>query len=80
MIPSAFDEENMVLEAPPDMDIEPLSVWIGPNCAGIPIVVSCWKLTAKELEEIKLTGRIWLTVMGVAMPPVHICARNPFKE
>lgn len=80
MIPSAFDEENAVIEAPGDINIEPLSVWIGPNNVGIPILVSCWKLTTKELEEINRTGRVWLTVMGVAMPPVYLCVRNPFEE
>ena len=86
MVPTSFDESNMVLNRPPDMTDEqcgPLSVWVG-NVTGPvgdvqPTVVSCYKLTADELEEIRRTGRIWLGVLGNTMPPVWLTTHSPFQ-
>ena len=45
--------------------------------SGIPVVVSCWKMTAEELAEINRTGRVWLVVWGVTQPPVSLCGEKP---
>lgn len=82
MIPTAFDEENMVLNKPNAMtanQCEALSVYRGQYVDGTPVVISCWKMTAEEMEEVKRTGRIWLTVMGATMPPAHLSGVHPFK-
>lgn len=34
-------------------------------------VISCWKLSEEELEEVKKTGVIWLSVWG-QQPPVYL--------
>jgi hypothetical protein len=44
----------------------------------MPVVISCWKVTQEELEEIQRTGRVWLMVYGVTMPPVVLCGVRPF--
>lgn len=87
MFPTGFDEENGVLHPPPGVDIEEvqmLSVWRG----GIkdietgklsPVVISCWKPTKEELEEINKTGRVWLYIWGETMPPASVGGQNPFK-
>jgi hypothetical protein len=78
MIPASFDESNHVLGTPPSMTDEqcdPLSVFVDGN-----YVVSCWKLTADELEEFKRTGRIWLMVVGPTMPPVILTAIKPLRK
>jgi len=83
MIPASFDESNCVLDKPPDMDrgkCEALSVWRGMSNDQIPMVVSCWKLTRDEVEELVKTGRIWLTVIGTTMPPVYLGVPSPFEE
>lgn len=80
MFPSDFDESNHVLDKPGDMDREecdPLCVEIGTVRVGfgdtpLPVVQSCWKLSAEELEEVNRTGRIWLTIVGRTMPPVML--------
>lgn len=41
------------------------------------LVVSCWKLTREELEEVNRTGKIWLTVLGASMPPVILDGIKP---
>ncbi len=86
MIATAFDEENGVLDRPSAAtpgECEPLSVWRGPleMEAGhtIPVVISCWKMTAEELAEVQRTGRVWLMVWGQTMPPACLDGINPFK-
>jgi hypothetical protein len=84
MFPSSFDESNGYLGKPPDMtdeQCESLSVWRGNanvvDGGATPTVVSCWKLTKEELGEVNRTGRVWLWVVGVTMPPVILTAHKP---
>lgn len=81
MIATAFTEENDVLGPPPgatEDEVHSLSVWRGlvGNC---PCVISCWKPTAAEWEEMQRTGRVWVVVMGVSMPPIMPLGTNPFE-
>jgi hypothetical protein len=81
MIPTAFDEENCVLDGPPgttSAEVAPLSVWRGVQLDGTPVVISCWKVTKEELERIQKTGRIWIYVMGDTMPPILPVGFNPW--
>jgi hypothetical protein len=83
MVPASFDQSNDVLGKPSDMthdECDCLSVYRGPDSDGRPVVVSCWKLTAEEQEELLRTGRLWLTVAGTTMPPVVLSGRCPFLE
>jgi len=83
MIPCSFDESNVVLDKPDDMDrdqCEALSVWRGRSNDGTPLVISCWKLTRDELEILLATGRVWLTVLGQTRPPVSLSINKPFTE
>lgn len=80
---TGFKESNVVLDKPPGMtddDCYSLSVFRGVNTNGIPIVISCWKLSQEELEEFNKTKRIYLMVCGQSMPPVALMAKSPFKE
>ncbi len=83
MIPAAFDQENGVLNPPIGMssaECETLSVWRGVLENRMPVVITCWKVTKEELEEIQRTGRVWLTVMGTTMPPVIIEGASPWSK
>lgn len=76
MIATSFDESNHVLGRPTDMteaECDPLSVFVDGKR-----VVSCWKLTADELAEVNRTGRVWLMVIGVTMPPALVMGNSPF--
>lgn len=84
MVATAFDEENAVFEKPPDMmadECDALSVWRGAigSHDGPQVVISCWKPTKEELEEINRTGRVWVIVLGQSMPPICPTGTNPFK-
>jgi hypothetical protein len=83
MIAVEFKESNCVFGKPVDMTDEqclPLSVWRG-NCDdGTPEIISCWKLSKEDLEEINKTGTIWLRIIGQGMPPVSLQTETPFIQ
>lgn len=81
MEPVAFDEENTVLNKPTSMtadECEALSVCCCQSESGWPVVITCWKLTKEELEEVNRTGRVYLVVVGDTMPPVKLHGTKPF--
>jgi len=83
MIPTSFDESNYVLAKPAAMTHEEcgcLSVFVGPSTEGTLFVISCWKLTAEELEEIQRTGRVWLGIVGHTMPAAWVLGTSPFHS
>lgn len=83
MFPSSFDESNHVLGRPEglsDEDCGPLSVFVGNQADGLPVVVSCWKPTEAELEEIIRTKRVWLGIIGHTMPPAWVSGVKPFDS
>jgi hypothetical protein len=80
--PANFKESNDTLSKPANMtheECEPLCICRTCQPDGLPIVVSCWKVTAEELAEITKTGRIWLIVCGASMPPVQVSGLKPFS-
>lgn len=81
MVPSGFNEENGIADTPngsnPD-DIPPISIYAGLEGQGKPVIISCWKPTKAERDEIAKTGRVWLVVRGRLMPPVHLSGVSPF--
>lgn len=44
----------------------------------IPFILSKWKLTPEELEHVKRTGEIWISIMGAGMPPIMPLVEDPF--
>jgi hypothetical protein len=81
VIATAFDEENSVLDGPPGTtseEVQPLSVWLGKMDSGNRVVISCWKPTKEEMEEIQRTGRVWIVIMGETMPPIAPMGCSPF--
>lgn len=81
MIPTSFEEETGFIDCPEGTDpefCEPLPVYIGKLPEGHPIIISCWKITAEELEEVKKTGKIWTMVWGESTPPIAITGFSPF--
>lgn len=88
MFPASFNESTEYLSRPPGMtddECGPLAVWRGHQQLSsdprdrIPVVVSCWKPTQEELDEIIRTKRVWLFIYGETMPPAAIGGLDPFK-
>lgn len=75
MIPASFEESNLILGKPSDMEeCDPLSVFSDGKH-----IVSCWKLTVDELIKFQKTNRIWLIISGPTMPPVILTAIKPLQ-
>ena len=81
MFPTAFEQSNTVLGPPEGVPeaMESLAVCKGVNEHG-PVVLSCWKLTQRELDEINKTKRVWLHVQGESMQPVWLSGSLPKIE
>jgi hypothetical protein len=80
MIATSFDESNKVFDKPPNMEnCDALSVWVGTTPENEPIVISCFKCTKEELDEINRTGRVWVFHYGLSLQPHALVGTNPFK-
>lgn len=55
-----------------------LPVFKGEQDNGDKILISCWKLSPEELEEVQRTGRVWLRIWGHVQPPVYVGGSHPF--
>lgn len=83
MIPVEFKYQNKVFTKPEDMTDEQcqsLNVWQGKDQSGFPNIISCWKLSEDDMNTIKETGVVWLTIVANGMPPVYVGSENPFVE
>lgn len=83
MLPTSFEQSNFVFTKPADMTDEEcgdLPVWKGTATDGFPVIISLWKLSKEDLEEIQKTGSIWLSITGQGMPPVSLFTENPFVQ
>lgn len=83
MTPTSFKETNLVLDAGdnPNTDQLPVCIAKDPDYPpGICFIVSKWKLSPEELEEVNKTGEIWVSVMGHSTPPIMPLAVNPFEH
>lgn len=86
MIPTTFDQQNKIYTKPEgwiDEQCSDLPTWEGSvKVVGtemeIPAIISCWKLSYEDLQEIQKTGCVWLSITGKVMPPVSVSVENPF--
>lgn len=81
MLPVTFPEQNIVLGKPDNMTDEEcmsLPAWRGRNSDGLPVIISKWKLSKEDLDEINRTGEVWLQIVGPAMPPASVFTEYPF--
>lgn len=79
MHPSSFDEADAVFGPPQGMsEGEVFSLCAARIRWGDEIaVLTCWKPTQAQLDRIRETGRVWLSVMGHSMPPVALTSEKP---
>jgi len=82
MIPIEFEQCNFTFTKPEGMTDEEcfsLPVFKGKDAAGYPVIISCWKFSKEDLEEIQRTGCVYLTICSQGMPPVSLQTEPPFS-
>lgn len=88
MVATSFPESNNSLSPPDGLtedQVSSLAVWQGmapsEGVEGlVPMCISCWKPTKEEMEEFQRTGRVWLFVWGLTMPPCSLSMITPFQQ
>ena len=83
MFPTSFDESNFNHSPPPGIsedEIGSVASFIGQDLDGRPIIITCWKATKEELNEINRTGRVWCFHYGNLLQPHALSGTNPFGE
>lgn len=85
MLPTTFKGSNFIFKKPKDWTDEqctdlPVFKGTSKDEDGIdsPVIISCWKFSKEDLEEIQKNGCIYLSIAGTAMPPVSLFTENPF--
>lgn len=77
MLPRTFPEANRTLHAPPGMEDTCVSMpcFVDPKHGTI----SCWQMSAEELERLNANGgRIWMRVLQFPPPAIAIGPDDPF--
>lgn len=74
--PTKFDGVNAVYTAPPGRD-DVGDLFVMNNNT---MLVSCWILDPVELDEVKQTGRVYLSVDGQALPPVFVGSESAVRD
>lgn len=81
MLPIDFPERNKVFTKPDSMTYEECSdlpAWVGQTPYATPLIISKWKLSKEDIEEINRTSELWLKVVGSVQPPVELSTEYPF--
>ena len=82
MIPTDFKQRNFIFTKPKDMTDEEcfdLPVFKGISQDGYPCIISKWKLSKEDLEEINKSGCVYLSITGYGMPPVSLFTEDPWE-
>jgi hypothetical protein len=88
MLPTTFEGCNKVYSKPKgwtDDQCSDLPVWEGrapidDKGNTVPTIISCWKLSKEDLEEVQRTGVIYLSICTTVQPPVPLFTENPFTN
>lgn len=78
MRPAMFADMTHVLGAPPDWDAATQG-----ECLGLPVAIdaerstftSCWVLEPEDIAALKAGGRVYVTIVSVAQPPMSMRVR-----
>ncbi len=79
MEPIPFPQSNKTFRGQPGSDVSELPVYRCADENGT-YLISKWKATTAEIDEINRTGVVWLWTRGEGTAPVFVTAKDPFKE
>ena len=79
--PIAFPEQNGVLQAPQDSEEYcrqiPLPIHRR-TVDGVPEVICKWRLSPEEILRVAETGEVWVSMVGMSVPPHYVSADIDF--
>ena len=80
--PVAFEQQNAVLQAPRDSEgyCRQLGLPVHRKVTDIPEVISCWQLSDAERAEVARTGKVFVSMVGMTVPPHYVAAEFPQLE
>lgn len=76
-----FPESNKLMGPPEGMtedQCRTIFAYSGEMEDGNSVVITCFKPTKKELEDLQNGGRLWMIVLGNTMSPVKLTTVRPF--
>ena len=77
MVPVGFSEANTTVEDLTEGSEIVMEVQQGQMRNGEICLVSCWKMTQAEYEEVMRTKRVWLIVYGEMHPSLEVTGLQP---
>lgn len=79
MIPINFPGVNFTIRNPNQRDLPTsIPVFSGFSPAIKPCIISCWRFSEEDIENIQKTGIIWIEIMGYHLSPHTLITGNPF--
>lgn len=77
--PSGFEGANAVFGPPQGKTEDEVYSLIGARIiwGEDPAVLTCWKPTEAQIERLKVTGRLWLSILYPGMVPVCLTTEKP---
>lgn len=77
--PVEFEEQNAFLGPPPQSSgyCRQNSLPVHKRMTDVPEVISCWLLSDAEREEVARTGRVFVTMAGITVPPHYVAPEFP---
>lgn len=83
MIRTNFPESNVIISPPEGMTEDEAGgsafAYKGISENGVPLIITCWKPTLDEIDNMMEGGRVWLVVMGHIVSPAVVTAINPLE-
>ncbi len=83
MEPVNFPESNHIFKKPDGLTEEQcgsVHALLGIDQKGVPVTITCWKLSRDEIDTIIETGIIWSYHWGHALQPNALGVKNPFRD
>lgn len=83
MKPVDFPEKNFTFGPPPgvsEAEVGNMPCYKGKESDGWPVIISAWKPTTEELEEINRTGLVWVRNYSTGMHPISISGHTPWPK
>jgi len=83
MTPQEFEESNIRFNSLEE-GIDSIDAWIGDSPGPVPdsflpTIITCWKPSPEEIQQIIKTGKIWIWFFSDELPPHSITAFSPFE-